>query len=208
MAQVLKPEVKSAIAEAALRVFAREGFAQATMAMIAHEAGISAGNVYRYYAGKDVLFEEVVPAAWVRRFRALLRARVLAARGHGDARSLARDEVYARAAEAIVEHTISHRLRTIIVLGRAEGTRYARVRQSVIEELTSLAEAHARAVRGPVGDPELLRFTLARVYEGFVATHVAALERFDDPARIRAAVITYGAYHLPGLASLLGGATP
>lgn len=43
------------ILDAAERVFARAGFHAATMQDVAREAGMSPGNLYRYFASKDVL---------------------------------------------------------------------------------------------------------------------------------------------------------
>ncbi|WP_376793721.1 TetR/AcrR family transcriptional regulator [Thermogemmatispora sp.] len=65
------------IIEAALRVFARKGFARATNKDIAREAGITPGLIYYYFADKEALlkaviesrsplrlFEELEPTQW------------------------------------------------------------------------------------------------------------------------------------------------
>jgi AcrR family transcriptional regulator len=56
MARVTQAHVEArteSILEAAGRVFGRKGFAGATMAEIAAEAGISAGAIYRYFPSKE-----------------------------------------------------------------------------------------------------------------------------------------------------------
>ena len=45
------------IVEAAQRAFVRQGFHAATMQHVAEEAGMSAGNLYRYFASKEALVE-------------------------------------------------------------------------------------------------------------------------------------------------------
>jgi len=45
------------IVEAAQRAFVRQGFHAATMQDVAEEAGMSAGNLYRYFASKEALVE-------------------------------------------------------------------------------------------------------------------------------------------------------
>jgi AcrR family transcriptional regulator len=45
------------IVEAAQRAFVRHGFHAATMQHVAEEAGMSAGNLYRYFASKEALVE-------------------------------------------------------------------------------------------------------------------------------------------------------
>lgn len=47
------------IAVAAERAFVRHGFHAATMQQVAEEAGMSAGNLYRYYASKEALVEGI-----------------------------------------------------------------------------------------------------------------------------------------------------
>ena len=47
------------IAAAAERAFVRHGFHAATMQQVAEEAGMSAGNLYRYYPSKEALVEGI-----------------------------------------------------------------------------------------------------------------------------------------------------
>ena len=74
VAQYLKEEVQQRIDRAALETFAQEGFARATVAAIARRAAISTGNVYRYYPGKEALFEALLPPSFAEQLRELLRA--------------------------------------------------------------------------------------------------------------------------------------
>ncbi|MGM0922153.1 MAG: TetR/AcrR family transcriptional regulator [Bacillota bacterium] len=61
--QQIRYERKEQIIEAALRVFARRGIIGTKMSMIASEAGISAGLLYRYFKSKDELFTTLVQQA-------------------------------------------------------------------------------------------------------------------------------------------------
>ena len=47
------------IAAAAERAFVRHGFHAATMQQVAEEAGMSAGNLYRYFPSKEALVEGI-----------------------------------------------------------------------------------------------------------------------------------------------------
>ena len=51
---------KERILEAALALFAREGYAGVSMADIAGELGITKGALYRHYAGKQDIFESIL----------------------------------------------------------------------------------------------------------------------------------------------------
>jgi AcrR family transcriptional regulator len=61
--QQIRDERKEQIIEGALRVFARRGIIGTKMSMIASEAGISSGLLYRYFNSKDELFTTLVQQA-------------------------------------------------------------------------------------------------------------------------------------------------
>lgn len=56
----VKEERSQQIVEAALKVFAEQGFHQATMDEIAEEAGLSKGALYWYFKGKDKIISTLL----------------------------------------------------------------------------------------------------------------------------------------------------
>jgi len=64
MAQFLKDEVKGRIIASALLVFKEKGYKQASIKEIAGDADVSVGNVYRYFANKEELFEAVISGVY------------------------------------------------------------------------------------------------------------------------------------------------
>lgn len=58
--QYLKDEVRQRILNAASEEFFAEGYADASIRVIAKNAGISSGNVYRYFSSKALIFDEIV----------------------------------------------------------------------------------------------------------------------------------------------------
>ena len=63
--RALRENTRQAIEGAAIRVFARHGFAASSIRHIADEAGLSVGSIYRHYAGKEALFDELLQQAAV-----------------------------------------------------------------------------------------------------------------------------------------------
>jgi AcrR family transcriptional regulator len=55
----IREESREKILRAALAVFARHGFEQASVRMIAAEAGVSPGLMYNYFGGKDDLLRAI-----------------------------------------------------------------------------------------------------------------------------------------------------
>jgi TetR/AcrR family transcriptional repressor of uid operon len=75
-------ERRAHILSAAERAFVRYGFHAATMSQVADEAGMSAGNLYRYFPSKEAIVEGLCLADQVKRsdnFAALASARDLKA---------------------------------------------------------------------------------------------------------------------------------
>lgn len=207
MAQVLKEEVQKRIVEAALVVFAQKGYAAATIGEIAAGAGISTGNVYRYYENKEALFDDAVSERFVRRFSALLRQRVEALARAEDERRLGhpQDTLWIAASEELMRFTIENRLRLVILLDRARGTRWEGFADETAEELVRLAIAYVREARPSVKLSDPTRFALRRIYDGLIVTTARILAEYEDEARIREAVASYLRYHLAGLRELLAG---
>lgn len=58
--QYLKDDVKNSILQAALSEFIRHGYSNASMRQIAKSAGITTGNIYRYFKNKEDLFHELI----------------------------------------------------------------------------------------------------------------------------------------------------
>ncbi|UKS25873.1 TetR/AcrR family transcriptional regulator [Paenibacillus sp. HWE-109] len=58
--QVLKDDVKNSIRQAALSEFKKHGYLKASMRHIADAAGITPGNIYRYFESKDDLFHALI----------------------------------------------------------------------------------------------------------------------------------------------------
>jgi AcrR family transcriptional regulator len=62
--QVLKDEMRKRIYEAATKEFAAKGFSKASMRNIAADAGMTVGNLYRYFKDKEALFYSIIGPAY------------------------------------------------------------------------------------------------------------------------------------------------
>lgn len=191
MPQVLKPEVRDRIVAAAEVVFAADGFAKATMAGIAKHAGLSTGNVYRYFGGKRDLFEHLLDATFVERFEQLLEARVGALAGV-DLRDLPDGAIAAD--DAMLRFWIDHRLRVVVLLDRAEGSRYASFGDRFVSRLVELASRQL----GREAD-EVVELTLDNVFQTSRRAVVTILERYEDEESIRNAFAAFRSFQLAGL---------
>ena len=67
-----KNDKRDEILRAALEMIAENGFHGAPMAMIAEQAGVGAGTIYRYFENKDVLITELFREIEIRLYPVLL----------------------------------------------------------------------------------------------------------------------------------------
>lgn len=199
MAQYRKTDVQRGILAAAAKVFAKGGYADATMGSIAQAAGVSVGNLYRYYPGKKALYGAVVTDELVATFLDLLRRRVASLDGVLDVRTLPPTAPFHGISEDLMAFCIANRLGVVILLGRARGTPHERFAAGVAEELIERTIAHFEALRPGVDVTPATRFVLQRIYRNLVDTLVDILARHGAEARIREAVAAWSRYHLAGL---------
>ncbi len=198
MAQFLKDEVRGRIVDAGLAVFAEAGYAAASVARIAAAAGVSTGNVYRYFENKRALFDEVLPASFPRQLRALVRARVEALEGVGDIRDLAREAPYRVLSESLLQFALANRLRLVLLLGKAEGTEYERFAETIARDLVGQAIAWAASNRVEAPSPPA-HFALEQMYRNFVEALARILARYQKEAAVREAMERLSTYHLAGV---------
>ncbi len=203
VAQVLKDEVARRISRAALEAFAKRGFEAASMAEIARAAGVSTGNIYRYFASKDVLFDAVVPASLGEELVTLLERRVQSLAGIHDVRELPPSSAFHAASDDLLVFAIRRRLETVVLLGRTDASPREGFDARVVALLETLAIEHFRHL-----DPSLdvgpgERLVLRLAYQNLVRSMVEILETHSEEAAIRSAVTAYGRYHLAGLKHLL-----
>lgn len=200
MAQILKPEIASRILDAAEHVFAEAGYEKATMAAIAERAGLSAGNAYRYFAGKDALFEALISDDFASEFLRLVRRRVASLLR---ARSLtALDATAQRDAEALLGFWARNRLRVVTILDRAAGSRQAGFRERFIRTLLVPTCKKLKADLGRERLPDPIETVLRGIFANTVQSLVHILSTYADEERIRESFAAFWSYQLAGLAGL------
>lgn len=204
MPQVLKGEVEARLREAALAAFAEHGYAAAGMADIARRAGVSAGNVYRYFPDKAALFAAVVPADRVAEFQRLLEEWAATAGELSGPRLVAPGGNFAPSARLLADFTMGHRREVIILLGQAAGTPWSALPEDVAQLLVAAVERQLPAAGPDRQLPPPLRFALEEIQRSWVWALVRILETFPDEPDARRALAHYEKYHRAGLRALLG----
>jgi AcrR family transcriptional regulator len=202
MVQRPKPEVREGIQKAAAEAFADGGFERAALGDIVERAGTSIGNLYKYFANKEELFEDFIPQGFTTELTDRVRAQVEALRSEPNVFALDNDHPYRRALEELLAFTIAHRERVVFLLLRAQRTKHERFANEVVRLLVELAIEHARTTYPTFAVTPATKRTLTRIYRGFVATLGTILAEERAEHGVREAVALHAAYHLSGLKAL------
>lgn len=116
--KVLREDVRQRILSAARDEFLLRGYARASMRTIAAQAGMTVGNIYLYFAGKELLFEAIV-GDMVQRIQGLLQMK-------------ASDGVLHTLGTQLHDIFIQGRVEFLILVTRAEGSKYEGLKQRII----------------------------------------------------------------------------
>lgn len=106
--------------EAAREEFLLSGYARASMRAIAAQAGMTVGNIYLYFSGKEQLFDALVGET-VEQLRVLMRM------------TSASDESIRELAEGLHRMFIQSRVEFLLLTTRSEGSKYEPLKETIID---------------------------------------------------------------------------
>jgi AcrR family transcriptional regulator len=199
MAQVLKEEVRNRILEAAEKLFFYEGYKGATMGLIAEEADVATGNIYKYFSNKDELFRTVITEEFINELYMLTEKRVktLSAEIMNDVsiKSLEKN----RDANNLLRFWVRNRVKTVILLDMAEGSIYESVRNSYFNMMIN------ESIKGNkiLIENKMMLFTFKNRLADTIRGLLDILTQFEKEKDIKTAFTMSWAYHYAGIRGLL-----
>lgn len=199
--QIKKEEMRASICEAALKKFAEKGFLNTKMSDIAKEAGISVGNIYRYFMNKEDLFYSVLTPALVKRFKILIEKQYKMAKGV----SLKDAAAFSQISEEVIQMFVKYRWQTMICIGGAQGTLYENMPEETIQMREQTLLEYVRSLPGHenASFSEYQRVSIRIIYQNLFQGLLEILKQYEDEERITAALKTFYTYHFFGLETFL-----
>jgi len=126
-------DIRRRILGAAKVAFRRNGFLKASMRDIARDAGISAGNIYNYFSGKDELLRAVVQPV-IYRFHLMLEEH------HGlegaSIYDMLHEDYHKKVTEEYLELIRKHRTLLNILFFKSQGSSLARFKEEFTNRAT------------------------------------------------------------------------
>jgi AcrR family transcriptional regulator len=159
--QIQKDEVRNKIIETATEEFYINGYNNSSLRNIAAQAGMTVGNLYSYFSGKDDLFENVVAPAWEQLYGLL-----------GIEYSIYESITYptlVQITNLITEAFITGKAQFSILINGSKGSKYENVKSDITRILSRRlrSDMAAKSCGKPV-DPLLADAIAASLLEGFV----------------------------------------
>jgi len=164
--QILKDKIKDSICHAALDEFSEKGYEKASMREIAAKAGITAGNMYRYFKSKEDLFGEVLSPAHEKVLN------LISYNIHAREKIAGSGNIVEEIAQITAEIYTHHRAELLILLNGSTGSRYQNYKQGLIElvknRINETLFSQLKGERQPLEDEYLSRAMAASYLEGFI----------------------------------------
>ncbi len=203
--QTKKEEIRTQICETALKLFAEKGFKGTTMSDIAHAAGISVGNIYRYYMNKEDLFYSIITPALVTRLKSFLTKRKEALRGMEVIESRTVDSFNLMASE-YNQFLVDYRLHFLVIMSKAEGTIYEGVKDEIVSLLENLTYRYIESLRDKkdIKLTQQKKFLIRVIYDNFINALVSIAKNYRDAEDARLLLEAYMQYHHFGLSEFIG----
>ncbi|MBS3873206.1 MAG: TetR/AcrR family transcriptional regulator [Firmicutes bacterium] len=173
--QYLKEEVRARILEAALDEFEAHGYAKAQVQRIAQEAQVSTGNLYRYFASKEDIFDSIVRSCYER--IAALMADAAGFSGGGEAKGVRGLAHHLAAGIMSVYNT--HGRQLLIIAEKSIGSRHENFVHIMTEMISERMQLELGR-QGALADETLVRL----VATGFFSGMVLLFRTTKDPERL------------------------
>jgi Transcriptional regulator len=129
--QYLKDEIKENIVRAALLEFKEKGYYGASMRNIAHTAGITSGNIYRYFVSKEALFDTIMDPVYQKVLRLGIQFEDGVVQYKINYQNFDSMQLIQELYNDILEAFSQYGTEFLILLDKSEGTKYQGVKEQV-----------------------------------------------------------------------------
>lgn len=201
--QVLKEELRTRIVEAARDEFYLKGYEKASMRGIAGKAGITAGNLYRYFKNKDEIFEAIVSPVYNLLFYYIEHHNE--EHEQGDVDKLTEETIFRlinEGSDRIAAVLKSYRKSFLILVDGSGGTKYAGVKELAVRTLAEHMEEH-HTERKVVDKIEGFGSLARAVATSFIEGYLDIIRSNDDDEALTQTVKDYTYVMLTGLVKVL-----
>jgi len=180
--QYLKDDVKDNIIKAALDEFSEKGYRDSSMRVIARNAGIVMGNIYRYFESKEALFSSTVGPVHdqIARMVAKAQTEIEAVKGPwSDEQAM---EMVKCIYNRILETFSGHGKELLILLDKSAGSAYENTKKELIAQIQSILVT--RLIQEVKLDDPFIFYVIAAAFVEGICVVLRDTENHDKEAII------------------------
>jgi len=195
--QVLKEEMRKRIYDAAIKEFSEKGFTQASMREIAKDAGMTVGNLYRYFKDKEALFYSVISPAYESLMKLV-----------GESIELVKHRFdtsfFEFLSEQILKICKEHKIELLILFEGSTGTRYERAKEEIVLVVEGFLKENLlqklKEKSFEIEDSYLLRVISA----GFVEGMTMIAKKYDSNEKLKKVAEQFIAFYFRDMLNRFG----
>ncbi len=202
MAQYKKDEIKDKIDSAALTLFSQQGYNETKVSHIAEKAGISVGNIYRYYKSKDEIFYSVVPESFLISFKNLLVNKVFMFKERELKTPQQWNEFWMFNNE-IVNFMVENRELILILFHNGKGTKYENGKAKLVDFLIKTIKDTYDVEYNQSLKERGNEITLYIIYENLINMVLRILQESKTLEEVKNHLESINSYHMFGITGLL-----
>lgn len=197
MPQTLKPEIRRNILAAAVMVFSEKGCKGSSMAEIAKRAGISTGNIYRYFPDKDALYDAALPKKLSEWLKESIRNKMELSVADWESSQFRLRQ------QELLQLLLDYRREWCILFRNAQGTAYENLNEEMTEYLLDLFTQYlaSNGLEERLNHPGF-KSTLREIYRNVIIGLSNLLASESDQATLSNASSILFQYHLAGIREL------
>lgn len=186
--QVLKEEMRRRIYEAAIKEFAEKGFTNASMRDIAKGAGMTVGNLYRYFKDKEALFYNVIEPAYENLMELAKKSIELVSHSFDNS-------FFEFLAEQILKISKEHKIELLILFEGSAGTKYERAKEDMMMVVEEFLKGNflERLKEKNIEIEDMYLFRVIAV--GFVEGMTMIAKKFDSDEKLKKVAAQYISFY-------------
>jgi AcrR family transcriptional regulator len=127
--QYQKDEIRKSIIDQALKEFNTKGYKTASIRSIAKNSGTSVGNIYKYFASKEELYENLIGAVYHKVMEYINQFNKVELNAKAE-------DIFYSLLEKIMEIFDDNRIELSILLNKSEGSKYENCKITFVDFIT------------------------------------------------------------------------
>lgn len=187
--QYLKDDLRQKILASAVEQFGEKGFQAATMRDIAFDAGISSGNIYRYFENKEDLFDCAVGPTYrlTREIELKLEQQIM----NGGITNRNLQKIMTGIADQAFDIFLNHTTEMLILFERSEGTKFADAKDHLKKTVSGILQRVYTAELAKLGKEVEDNFIFDVLSSTFIDGIYMILKHDGDIDKMKDLIITW-----------------